>query len=126
MSKGNKSDKFLKLVNKHKESKKAEKFDGTLEEYLSLLEVNPGATKLAHKRLYDAIVSHGITKMDKADERCNKLFGGESIRTYDYFQSKFFGMERSLAKIMRLLRSASLKGEESRQVLLLFLVQITS
>jgi serine protein kinase len=52
-------------------------------------------------------------------DRCNKLFGGENIRTYDYFQSKFFGMERSLAKIMRFLRSASLKGEESRQVLLL-------
>ena len=35
------------------------------------------------------------------------------------FKSKFFGMERSIAKIMRFLRSASLKGEESRQVLLL-------
>tara|TARA_R110000868_G_scaffold229740_2_gene482845 strand:- start:450 stop:2207 length:1758 start_codon:yes stop_codon:yes gene_type:complete len=57
--------------------------------------------------------------MSPADTRCNKLFGGEELRTYDYFQSKFFGMERSLAKIMRFLRSASLKGEESRQVLLL-------
>tara|TARA_R110002060_G_scaffold75065_2_gene84598 strand:- start:2076 stop:3833 length:1758 start_codon:yes stop_codon:yes gene_type:complete len=57
--------------------------------------------------------------MKSSDERCNKLFGGEELRTYDYFQGKFFGMERSLAKIMRFLRSASLKGEESRQVLLL-------
>tara|TARA_R100001510_G_C7652786_1_gene210735 strand:- start:788 stop:2731 length:1944 start_codon:yes stop_codon:yes gene_type:complete len=119
MSKNNKSDKFLKLVNKHKESKKVDKFEGTLEEYLSILEVSPQSAKLAHKRLYDAIVSHGITKMEKSDNRCNKLFNGEEIRTYDYFQSKFFGMERSLAKIMRFLRSASLKGEESRQVLLL-------
>ena len=119
MSKNNKSDKFLKLVNKHKESKKVDKFEGTLKEYLTILETNPQSTKLAHKRLYDAIVSHGITKMEKSDNRCNKLFNGEEIRTYDYFQSKFFGMERSLAKIMRFLRSASLKGEESRQVLLL-------
>jgi serine protein kinase len=57
--------------------------------------------------------------MEKSNERCNKLFNGEEMRTYDYFQDKFFGMERSLAKIMRFLRSASLKGEESRQVLLL-------
>ena len=52
-------------------------------------------------------------------QRCNKLFNSEELKTYDYFQTKFFGMERSLAKIMRFLRSASLKGEESRQVLLL-------
>jgi serine protein kinase len=119
MPKVNKSDKFLKLVNKHKENKKVEKFDGTLSEYLEILESKPGVTRLAHKRLYDAIASHGITRMNNSDARCNKLFGGEEVRTYDYFQSKFFGMERSLAKIMRFLRSASLKGEESRQVLLL-------
>ncbi len=119
MTKINKSDKFLKLVGKHRDQKKAEKFHGTLSDYLKIIEENSGVTKLAHKRLFDVISSHGITKMDPSDHRCNKLFGGENIRTYDYFQSKFFGMERSLAKIMRFLRSASLKGEESRQVLLL-------
>ena len=119
MSKQNKSNKFLKLVGKHQEKKKEEKFQGTLSEYLSLLEDDTSIPKLAHKRLYEAISSHGINKMEKSQDRCNKLFSGEEIKTYDYFQSKFFGMERSLAKIMRFLRSASLKGEESRQVLLL-------
>jgi len=119
MGKNSKSDKFLKLVDKHQEKKKVEKFKGTLQDYLTVLEKNPSVTKLAHKRLYDAITTHGITKMTTSDSRCNKLFNGEELRTYDYFQSKFFGMERSLAKIMRFLRSASLKGEESRQVLLL-------
>ena len=119
MPKTNKSDKFLKLVSKHKEAKKEEKFEGSMSEYLEILEKNPGAAKLAHKRLYDAITAHGITRLEKSDGRCSKIFGGEELRTYDYFQSKFFGMERSLAKIMRFLRSASLKGEESRQVLLL-------
>lgn len=119
MGKNSKSDKFLKLVDKHQEKKKVEKFKGTLQDYLAVLEKNPSVTKLAHKRLYDAITTHGITKMTTSDSRCNKLFNGEELRTYDYFQSKFFGMERSLAKIMRFLRSASLKGEESRQVLLL-------
>mgnify|MGYP001204713176 CR=1 FL=1 len=115
----NKSDKFLKLVGKHQDQKKEEKFHGTLKKYLEILEANSDAPKLAHKRLYDIISSHGITRMEDSDPRCNKIFNGEELRTYDYFQSKFFGMERSLAKIMRFLRSASLKGEESRQVLLL-------
>ena len=119
MSKANKSEKFLKLVSKHQERKKEEKFKGTLEDYLKVIEKDTGVAKLAHKRLFDVISKQGITKMSTSDERCNKLFNGEELRTYDYFQSKFFGMERSLAKIMRFLRSASLKGEESRQVLLL-------
>jgi len=119
VTKKTKSDKFLKLVNQHKDIKKQPKFRGTLEEYLSLLEDDKDIPRLAHKRLYEAIVSHGKQKMSPSSERYNKLFNNEEIKTYDYFQSKFFGMERSLAKIMRFLRSASLKGEESRQVLLL-------
>lgn len=114
-----KSNKFLKLIGKHQEQKKDEKFYGTLADYLCILEKNPDAAKLAHKRLYDVITNQGVTKMTKSNQRCNKLFGAEELKTYDYFQTKFFGMERSLAKIMRFLRSASLKGEESRQVLLL-------
>ena len=114
-----KSEKFLKLVGEHREKKKVEKFSGSLSDYLLLLEDSPQVLKLAHKRLYDAIAEQGITKMKTSDERCHKLFGASELRTYDYFQDRFFGMERSLAQIMRFLRSASLKGEESRQVLLL-------
>ena len=119
MKKGKKSDKFLKLVGTHQERIKPPQFEGTLGDYLRLIEFDPNIAQLSHKRLYNSIANVGITKMSSSDSRCNKLFGGEELRTYDYFQSKFFGMERSLAKIMRFLRSASLKGEESRQVLLL-------
>jgi serine protein kinase len=110
---------FLDLVKEHKKGKKAKKFVGTLGSFLDKVGEDKGVCKLAHKRLYDSVCSHGITRMDAADSRCAKLFGSEPVRTYDYFQGKFFGMERSLAKIMRFLSSASLKGEESRQVLLL-------
>ncbi len=119
MPKAKKSDRFLKLVQKHKDTKKVEKFSGSLSEYLNILEDNTEIARLAHKRLFESIHRRGVTRLSNSDSRCNKLFGGEELRTYDYFQSHFFGMERSLAKIMRFLRSASLKGEESRQVLLL-------
>jgi serine protein kinase len=52
-------------------------------------------------------------------ERNHKLFNGEKITIYDYFDDEFFGVERQIAKIMRFLKSASLRGEESRQILLL-------
>lgn len=114
-----KSSKFLKVVENHQTQKKKEKFHGTLGDYLAVVESNQGCTKLAHKRLFDIIAARGVKKMEEADLRSIKLFRGEDLKTYDYFQEKFFGMERSLAKIMRYLRSASLRGEESRQVLLL-------
>jgi serine protein kinase len=115
----NKTNKFLSSVKTHQQRKTNEKFEGLLEDYLALIEKNPTTASLAHKRLYDALNKYGITRMDLSDPRCNKVFNGEEIKTYDYFQSHFFGMEQSIKKIMRFLHSASLRGEESRQVLLL-------
>ena len=119
MTKKSKTNKFLEIAEKHKKSSKREKFSGVFSDYLELLEKDKKIAMLAHKRLYTTITGKGITRMSEEDARCSNLFGGESLKTYDYFQDKFFGMERSLAKIMRYLHSASMKGEESRQVLLL-------
>ena len=114
-----KTNKFLKIAEEHKKSSKTEKFRGTFSEFLEMLENDLSISVLAHKRLYDTITKHGITRMSEEDARCSNLFNGDEIKTYDYFQSKFFGMERSLMEIMRYLHSASMKGEESKQVLLL-------
>ena len=113
------TSKFLKDIKDHQESKKTVSFTGFLADYLLLLEENKKIANLAHKRLYHQIMSYGITTLDESDERCNKLFEGEMVRVYDYFASQFFGMERPLEKVMRFLHSAAMKGEESRQVLLL-------
>ena len=115
----NKTKSFLSAIKSHQESKTVEKFEGTLSDYLELIEGHPELTVLAHRRLYEAIVTHGITRLEEGESRCHKIFNGEEIKTYDYFQSHFFGMERPIKKIMRFLRSASMRGEESRQVLLL-------
>lgn len=110
---------FLKIIKKHRESKKKEKFRGFLEDYLELIEGDKDIAALSHKRLYKEILSRGLSTMGESDERCNKLFDGDSVKIYDYFSSQFFGMERPLERVMRFLHSASMRGEESRQVLLL-------
>lgn len=101
-----------------KNSKK-KKFEGSLLDYIELVQKDPSIAKSAHKRLYEAIVNHGLDKMEDSDPRKDKIFDGESIKIYDYFKQEFFGMENVISKIMRFLKSASLKGEESKQVLLL-------
>jgi len=110
---------YLEIIKQQRAKKKTEKFSGTFLEYLALIEESPEITDHAHKRLYDAVVEHGVKAMENSDPRKHKIFGGDNIKVYDYFQDEFFGMESVISKIMRFMKSAALKGEESRQVLLL-------
>jgi len=114
-----KTNEFLDIVEKKSKEKSTQRFAGPFAKYLALVEEDKNLSVLAHRRLYDTIVSRGITRMAEDDARCNNLFNGDRLKTYDYFQTKFFGMERSLAKVMRYLHSAAMRGEESKQVLLL-------
>jgi len=113
------SSKFADLISNQRKEKKIKSFKGTFLEYLHEVENAPKIAALAHRRLYDALTREGINILDEKDPRCRRLFDGEKLKTYNYFQPHFFGMERSLAKIMRFLSAAAMKGEESRQVLLL-------
>ncbi len=114
-----KTNKFLDLIQTQRSKKKKQKFKGSLLDYLDLVKEDPSIAKLSHKRLYTAITDHGVETMPESDSRKNKVFDGDNIKIYDYFQSEFFGHERVIAKVMRFLKSAANRGEESRQVLLL-------
>jgi len=114
-----KEDNFLDLIKSHRKRKKDKKFQGKFLDYLALVSENPSLVKSAHRRLFDAIVDHGVEVMTSEDPRKSKIFDGDSIKIYDYFKNEFFGMERVIYKIKRFMHAASLKGEESRQVLLL-------
>tara|TARA_B100000214_G_C23974250_1_gene631871 strand:+ start:8542 stop:10473 length:1932 start_codon:yes stop_codon:yes gene_type:complete len=110
---------FLNIIKKQRGKKKDKKFEGTLLEYMELVREDPGVIKLAHKRLYDVINDKGCEVIDIDDDGYRGIFNGDKIRVYDYFKEEFFGMELVINKVMRYLKSAALKGEESRQVLLL-------
>ena len=110
---------FLDLIEKQRNKKSKKKFKGTFLEYLELIKNNPGLLKLAHKRLHDVIHEKGIKTVDVGDEEYRNYFNGDKIRKYEYFREEFFGMEPVIHKLMQFLKSAALKGEESRQVLLL-------
>lgn len=110
---------FLDIIKKQRENNVKVQWEGDLLAYLDVIKSDPTISKLAHMRLANAIESHGIDTLKDSDPRCKKLFDGDKLKTFAYFKDDFFGHERIIAKIMRFLKSASLKGEESRQVLLL-------
>jgi serine protein kinase len=57
--------------------------------------------------------------LESADARTKRLYKDESLKIYNFFRDEFFGIEKTISQIVRYFHSASLKGEESRQVLYL-------
>ena len=112
-----------KLIDAIKEQRKAgsknKKFEGTFRDYLDLVSKDQNIVKSAHRRLYDAVIDHGVEKMPDSNPRKSRVFDNDTVKVYDYFKDHFFGVERVIEKIMSFLHSAAHNGEESRQVLLL-------
>jgi len=110
---------LLSIIKKQRSEHRDEKFKGKFLDYLEFLQSDATSVILAHKRLYDVINDRGVETLDVDHDKYRPIFNGEKIRKYSYFESEFFGNEHVVYRLMRYLKSASLKGEESRQVLLL-------
>jgi serine protein kinase len=111
---------FKKIIEDYKQHYQAPKESLSFEEYLDLVKKDKSLIKLAHKRLYDVMIGQGIETLDtEKDLRLKRIFGNRKIKSYNFFSSEFFGIEEPIQKIVRYFHSASLKGEESRQVLFL-------
>lgn len=114
------SEDFRKLIEEDRETRKKSSWKGSMIEYLELVRENPAIHKLAHKRLFDMINDQGMVEVDlEQDPRMKRIFKGEKLKQYNFFSDEFFGMEKTINQIVRYFHSASLKGEESRQVLYL-------
>src|SRR5499427_4434801 len=111
---------FEQLIREDRAARESKRWRGTFLEYLELVRQGPGLTKLAHARVYEMIIRSGARDILETDEpRVKRLYKDESLKVYDFFGDEFFGIEKTLSQIVRYFHSASLKGEESRQVLYL-------
>lgn len=111
---------FEEFIKSDRESRNKEKFQGTFIDYLEIVKENPDLAKLSHKRIYDMVMSKGVEVL-KGDEnpRVKKIHGNESIRKYGFFKDDFFGIDKIIMKLINYFHSASMRGEEARQVLYL-------
>jgi serine protein kinase len=111
---------FATLIEQDRAERQKREWSGTFLQYLELVKTNPHLADLAHKRMYDMMVAPGVAPLDlEADPKAKRVFGDETVTIYGFFKDEFFGMERTLEKIVRYFHSAAMGGEESRQVLYL-------
>src|SRR5882724_6314788 len=111
---------FEKLIKDDRVAHEQKAWRGTFLDYLERVREDPSLPKLAHSRVYDIMMKVGTSDILEGDDpRVKRLYKDESVKVYNFFLDEFFGIERTIAQIVRYFHAASLKGEESRQVLYL-------
>jgi serine protein kinase len=118
--KENSGSAFQRMIKEEREGRESKQWRGTFLDYLELVKKDPGIPKLAHGRIYDVIMRAGSSDiLDTEDNRTKRLYQDKPVKVYNFFKDEFFGIEKPVAQIVRYFHAASLKGEESRQVLYL-------
>jgi serine protein kinase len=111
---------FERLIQEDRATRETRAWRGKFLDYLEKIKEEPSLAKLAHARLHDVILRVGVHDISESDDpRVKRLFKDEPVKVYNFFADEFFGIEKVIAQIARYFHSASLKGEESRQVLYL-------
>src|ERR1700745_1872966 len=111
---------FEQVIKADRAAREAKQWRGTLLDYLELVKNDPTITKMSHARIYDLIIAAGLRDIQESDDpRTRRLYKDEPIKVFNFFSDEFFGIEKTIAQLVRYFHSASLKGEESRQVLYL-------
>src|SRR5712691_304999 len=111
---------FEQLIKEDRAARESKVWRGPFLEYLDLVREDPSVPKLSHARIFDNIMRSGTLDIQETDDpRVKRLYKDESFKVYNFFRDEFFGIEKTIAQIVRYFHSGSLKGEESRQVLYL-------
>jgi serine protein kinase len=113
-------DTFARIIQEDRAAHETKTWKGSFLDYLEKVREDPTIPKLAHARLYDLIIRAGSEDLQSTDDAgAKRLYKDEPLKTYNFFRDEFFGIEKTVSQIVRYFHSASLKGEESRQVLYL-------
>ncbi|NJD01499.1 MAG: serine protein kinase, partial [Ruminiclostridium sp.] len=95
-------------------------FEGDFLQYANMVRENPELAILAHQRLYNLITGPGA-EVIKTEEnpRLRRIYGNDIIKKYRFFSDDFYGIDKTVMKLVRYFHSAAMAGEEARQVLYL-------
>jgi len=110
---------FETLIKRDRGERKHQHFSGTLLDYLEIVKENPSVAAFSHQRMYELLSERGMELVNTEESpRLKRIFGNETLKRYSFFKD-FYGIDKSIMKIVRYFHAAAMKGEESRQVLYL-------
>ena len=98
-----------------REKYQEEHWEGSFHDYLQLVQENPLVCRTAHQRLYDMVLSHGVSEVERLRRKIVK---------YDFFddpmdegRDALFGLEEPLARLMSVFKAAAHHFGPERRVL---------
>jgi len=100
---------FLEKLSAHVNELSSLTWNGTLEDYISIVIKDPSIHVNAHSRVLNMIEASGLKKNDEGD-----------VEEYEFFSDDLFGVDESLEELMAYLRAAAAGSEVSRRILLLY------
>ena len=108
------------IIRRDREESANMRFEGTFLDFLNIVKENPQIPMLAHQRIFNLIIEKGV-EVIKTDEnpRLRRIYGNDIIKKFIFFSGDFYGIDKTIMKIVRYFHSAAMAGEESRQVLYL-------
>ncbi len=110
---------FESLIKTDRDERKHHHFSGTLLDYLEIVKESPKAAMLAHQRMHELLTGRGMEVINTEEHpRLKRIYGNDTLKRYSFFKD-FYGIDKSVMKIVRYFHAAAMKGEESRQVLYL-------
>ncbi|HEY5944473.1 MAG TPA: serine protein kinase, partial [Kofleriaceae bacterium] len=92
-------------------------WEGSFEDYLTLVRRNPAVTRTAYQRLYDMVLSHGVEEY---------IDNKKKLTRYKFFRDEahggrdaVFGLDVALMRLMNVLKSAAQGYGTERRIILL-------
>src|SRR5947207_13574313 len=92
-------------------------WEGSLEDYLKLVQENPRATRNAFQRIYDMILAHGVEEHVEYKKKTTRY---RFFRDYAHNgRDGVYGIDQSLTHLVDIFKSASRNYGTERRVILL-------
>lgn len=99
---------IINKIQKHREETDALKWTGTFKEYLEIVKKNPTVAQSAHSRIYNMIMTSGVTTNDNEKKE------------YKFFSKEIYGLEHVFEKLVEeYFRPAALGYDVKKRLLLL-------
>lgn len=107
---------FRQIILKQKEKSKGLNYwNGTVLDYLSLVQKRPEIASFAPGRIYNMIMKYGVDEIDPSF----KTQGYEDLVKYKFFNDKIYGTYEAIHDLMKYLKAAARRTETGKRILLM-------
>lgn len=106
---------FRELIEQQQQDTGPSKWEGSVIDYMGLVQKNPKISMLAPARIYNMIIDKGT----EAIPENRKIRGYEDLVKYKFFDGKIFGSYEAIHDMMKFLKAAAMRTETGKRIMML-------